>query len=76
MDDKYQRIDGNEIWRPIETGSRSGAMDNHGSLPTAHDDDYDDDDDDDDDDEPVISYPSYYVALEEFHIFCGIVIST
>ena len=29
----YQRIDGNEIRRPRETGSRSGAMKNHNSPP-------------------------------------------
>ena len=72
MDDKYQRIDGNEICRPLDTGSRSGSMDKHDSLPTAHDDDADDDDDD----SPVISYPTYNAALEEFHLFSGMIVST
>ena len=34
VDDKYHRVDGNEIWRPHETGSRLGAMEDHDSQPS------------------------------------------
>ena len=34
MDDKYHRMDGNAIRRPRETGSRSGAMEDHDSQPS------------------------------------------
>ena len=31
VDDKYRRMNGNEIRRPRETGSRSGAMESNDS---------------------------------------------
>ena len=34
LDDKYHRMDANEIRRPRETGSRSGAMEDHDSQPS------------------------------------------
>ena len=34
MDDKYHRMDGKAIRRPQETGSRSGAMEDHDSQPS------------------------------------------
>ena len=33
MDGKYHRMDGNAIRRPRETGSISGAMEDHDSQP-------------------------------------------
>ena len=39
VDGKYQRMNGNEIWRPREAGSRSRVMENHDSQPALDDDD-------------------------------------